>query len=336
MNVTCEGVAAEEDLGASWTAAMRAAQFDRAWRVSDEVLCRRIAAGEECWHRPRHLQYVWRGQPLENKRVLVRCYHGLGDTIQFVRFMAPLREIAREVALWVQPQLLPLTASVSGVDQAIALHDGDPGVDYDVDIEIMEVAHALRITAEALSRDVPYLRPPDLTLPPAAPSSATAEALRVGIVWQAGGWNPGRSVPAATLKRLVEIPGITLLSLQQGSGRAEAALFGAADYSTPSIPHLAARMMALDLIISVDSMAAHLAGALGRPVWTLLQAQSDWRWMEARNETPWYPTMRLFRQHADGDWSAVVEEIAHALRAHVLPTALPRHPTPAWCSTQMA
>jgi hypothetical protein len=330
VNVTCDGVAAEEDLGASWTAAMRSGQFDRAWRISDEVLRRRIAAGGECWHWPRHLQYVWRGQPLEDKRVLVRCYHGLGDTIQFVRFMTPLREVAREVILWVQPQLLPLVETVSGVDRAIALHDGDPGTDYDVDIEIMEVGHALRIRPEALSRDVPYLIPPRaaISLPP-------GEGLLVGVIWQAGGWNPGRSIPTTALRPLADIPGIGLLSLQQGTAGAEAALVGAADYSTSSIPDLAALMMALDLIISVDSMTAHLAGALGRPVWTLLHEHNDWRWMQERSDTPWYPTMRLFRQRAAGDWSTVVDEVAHALRAHMLPSPFPCRPDAASCSAQM-
>src|SRR5436305_9177104 len=141
-----------------WAAAMRAHDFARAWAINEDDLARRIAENAPKHQGPRHLQHIWRGEPLAGARVLVRCYHGLGDTLQFIRFAAPLRKIAREVTVWVQPELLPLVERVEGVDRALPLHDGAPHVDYDVDIEIMELAFALRATRNMIAR-VPYLAP---------------------------------------------------------------------------------------------------------------------------------------------------------------------------------
>src|SRR3954467_12104324 len=118
-----------------WIAAMRAGHFERAWAINDSALARRIAERTSKHEGPRHLQHIWRGEPLEGARVLVRCYHGLGDTLQFIRFAEPLRRIAREVSFWVQPELLRLVATARGVDRVLPLHDGTPDVEYDVDIE---------------------------------------------------------------------------------------------------------------------------------------------------------------------------------------------------------
>src|SRR5215204_5076865 len=138
-------------------AAMRHGDFARAWEISDAILRHRRAEGQTCSHWPRHLQFVWTGAPLAGKRVLIRCYHGLGDTIQFIRFAAPLRAIARDVAVWVQPSLLSLTATAPGVDRVLPLHDGSPDSPYDVDIEVMELPHALRADVHSIPREVPYL-----------------------------------------------------------------------------------------------------------------------------------------------------------------------------------
>jgi hypothetical protein len=290
-----------------WTAAMRRGDFDAAWRISDRILQER--RGLTCWHWPRHEQFVWTGELLAGKRVLVRCYHGLGDTIQFIRLAAPLRRIAREVVVWAQPALMPLVAGAPGVDRVLPLHDGVPEVDYDADVEIMELAHALRVTPDDLAGHVPYLSPPQ----PAPCVAADATALRVGIVWEAGGWDRRRSLPASFVRDLAAVQGIRLCSLQVGPARCEAEALGLPDLAHDDVAQAAARMRALDLIISVDTMAAHLAGALGVPVWTLLHADCDWRWMRDRSDSPWYPTMRLVRQRVPGDWPSVVKEMRAAL-----------------------
>jgi hypothetical protein len=289
-----------------WMTAMRRGDFNTAWAISDNVLRRRQRAGLTCWDWPRHLQFVWNGQPLAGKRVLVRCYHGLGDTIQFIRFAASLREIAREVVAWAQPALLPLIATAPGVDRVLPLHDGRPEVSYDADTEIMELPHALRIMNPA--RQVPYLFPVGQ-----ACCLDQGPELKVGIVWTAGEWDPRRSLPTDLPRALAQMSGIRLFSLQRGAAGHDAAELGLIDISCDDVNRTARRMQHLDLVISVDTMAAHLAGALGRPVWTLLHAGCDWRWGQNRSDTPWYPTMRLFRQNAVGDWRPVIEQVCSAL-----------------------
>src|SRR5438874_9398391 len=117
---------------------MRRGDFAAAWEVSDRIIAAR-APGEQCWHLPRHEQWVWDGRPLADRTVLVRCYHGLGDTIQFARFLPLIRRVARESFVWAQPPLLPLLKTMPDASPVLALHDGAPEVSYDVDIEIMEI-----------------------------------------------------------------------------------------------------------------------------------------------------------------------------------------------------
>jgi hypothetical protein len=289
---------------------MRRGDFEAAWRISDAVLERRRRSRQTCWSWPRHLQYVWTGEPLAGRRVLVRCYHGLGDTIQFIRFAAMLRELAREVVVWSQPAVLDLVATAAGVDRAIALHDGAPEVDHELDIEIMELPHALRVTHDSLPTSVPYLFPSAT-----GPLGKSGGSFSVGLVWSAGDWDCRRSVPAQLLRRLADVPDVRLFSLQRGAAAPAASLLRAADIGCDDVNETAARMQELDLIITVDTLAAHLAGALGVPVWTMLHADCDWRWCDARSDCVWYPTMRLFRQNHAGDWSTVIAELCDALTA---------------------
>jgi len=293
-----------------WIELARRGQLDAAWRLSDAVLERR--EGRSCWHQPRHEQSVWNGTSLAGRRVLVRCYHGLGDTLQYVRFAPLLRQRARAVAVWAQPELLPLLASARGIDQLLPLHDGTPNVDYDVDIEVMELAHLFRVTLNTIPAEVPYLH---VT---AAILKDTGKP-RVGVVWRAGGWDTRRSLPFELLAPLLELPAIDWYSLQ-GDAAGDERHPRLAVTPLSQEPLATARLMrSLDLVISVDTMTAHLAGALAVPTWTLLPGQADWRWLEGRRDSPWYPTMRLFRQSPAGGWSAVVAEVASALEAATEP-----------------
>jgi hypothetical protein len=305
-DVAADDVAAGEDPGAAWMRHMRAGNWEAAWRVSDRVLASH--AGEPCWHLPRHDQWVWDGTPLDGRRVLVRCYHGLGDTLQFIRFAPRVKEIAAGVVVWAQAPLIPLLETVPGIDRLLPLHDGDVGVGHDVDVEVMELAHVFRATPETLPVAVPYLHAEPAPL-------AKHGRLAVGIAWKAGDWDGRRNIPYPLLAPLARIPGVELHILQRGSGLAEREE-GFGVLSGSDDPYKAARVMrALDLVVSIDSMPAHLAGALGVPVWTLLHADPDWRWMHGRDDSPWYPTMRLFRQERPGDWEAVIARVARELRA---------------------
>jgi hypothetical protein len=210
--------------------------------------------------------------------------------------------------VWAQPALIPLLRTARGIDRLVPLHDGAPDVEHDVDVEVMELAHLLRATPATLPADVPYLHAEPAPLP-------RDGRLAVGIVWKAGDWDDRRSVPLPLLAPLAALPGVHLHILQRGDALAERpAGFGTLSGSD-DIAETARVMKALDLVISVDSMPAHLAGALGVPVWTLLHAHADWRWMEGRDDTPWYPTMRLLRQRDAGDWRPVIDRAIAGVRA---------------------
>jgi hypothetical protein len=290
--------------GEAWRRHMLRGDFASAWEISDAVL--RARAGTPCWHLPRHEQYVWDGTPFDGRRVLVRCYHGLGDTLQFIRYAPLLRAVAAEVIVWAQPTLLPLLRTVRGIDRLLPLHDGAPDVAYDIDVELMELPHAFRTTLDTVPADVPYIHVPPASLP-------RDGRLTVGVTWSAGDWDRRRSMPVDLLAPLAAVPGVALHALQRGPALAAwPDAFGPVSGSDDALE--AARVMrALDLVISVDSMPAHLAGALGVPVWTLLQHDPDWRWMARGDRSPWYPTMRLFRQPRAGAWELVIDRVAHAL-----------------------
>jgi hypothetical protein len=287
-----------------WLWHMRRGEFEKAWEVSDNVLqaCR-LRPYEPL---PRHLQRIWDGTRLEGKRVLVRCYHGLGDTIQFIRFMPLLKSIAAEVIVWGQPRLLPLLQNMKSIDVLIPLHDGIPDCEYDVDVEIMELPHIFRTTLETIPAEVPYLH-----VSPAIIPAVSRPA--VGVFWKAGDWDHRREVPFGLMAGLNRVPSISLCTLE----RDESEVHDAAGVQVLCIPDLyeTARVIAgLDLVISVDSMPAHLAGALGVPTWTLLISDPDWRWLQHRDDSPWYPTMRLFRQHEPDRWEPVIDRVETELR----------------------
>jgi hypothetical protein len=288
---------------------MRRNDFARAWQLTDDHLAALRASRRDKHSGERHHQRIWCGESLHQQHVLVRCYHGLGDTIQFARFLPLLRSMARSVSLWVQPPLQPLLASMNAVDCMLPLHDGTPDAVYDVDIEIMELAHALRADARMITPQGPYLSVDAGVLDPLEPT----KRLSVGLVWDVGDWDKRRRVPPALLSSLAKISFVDLLSLQLGTSRGEAADIPARDIATTQIENLAHRLKQLDLVITVDTMVAHLAGALGVPCWTMLHADCDWRWPRDQATTIWYPSMRLFHQRDAGDWSGVVDEIAAAL-----------------------
>jgi hypothetical protein len=295
----------EQRAAEAWVAHMRRGDFASAWTVSDALI--RARGGRRCDHLPRHVQWVWDGTPVEGKRVLVRCYHGLGDTLQFIRYAPLLRAVASQVLVWVQPPLVLLLRTARGIDRIIPVHDGAVSAEYDVDVEVMELPHVFRTTLATVPREVPYLHVPPSRL-------ASKDQLNVGLVWQAGDWDERRSIPVHLLRPLARVPGVTLHVLQRGAALADRPVGFGVDAGSDDVLAAARVMRALDAVVTVDSMPAHLAGALGVPTFTLLHAAPDWRWMEHREDTPWYPTMRLFRQPTPGDWPSVVARVADELR----------------------
>ena len=286
--------------------AMRRGDFAEAWKISDAIVRRGVARDTTL---PRHLQAVWDGRPLAGQRVLVHCYHGLGDTLQFVRLLPLLRVQVRHVTLWVQPELVGLLQSVAGCDRLLPLHDGNPQIERDADIELMELPHYLRLVAADIPAHVPYIR-----VPRTLRERRRNSQLRVGLVWRAGDWDVSRSIPTPLLRPLAELRGIEWASLLWPSA---AMPLRAIDLARRDLRKQASLMRNLDLLVCVDTLVAHLAGALGLPTWLLLPTPCDWRWMIGRDDSPWYPTMRLFRQFDPGDWNGVIDRVARALSSLV-------------------
>jgi hypothetical protein len=307
-----------DSLNSEWLMLMRAGRFTAAWEVSDRALELRRAIDCSAW--PRHEQFVWQGAPLTDRRVLVRCYHGLGDTIQFARFATRVRRTARELVMWVQPPLIPLLQTWECADRYLPLHEGAPEVEYDVDVELAELMHVLRVTESTLAIDVPFLRAAGARRAARtsgaepAPASEGGAALNVGLIWAAGEWDSRRSIPSELLAPLGAIRGIEWHLLQRGPASSNwHNHFGHAPRITGMVDE-AHVISGMDLVITVDTCSAHLAGSLGVPVWTLLHHEADWRWLHDRADTPWYPTMRLIRQPSPGAWPIVIHKLARELR----------------------
>lgn len=297
------------DPGAAWMAAMREGDWERAWQVNDAVLAARGPAIRDDPTLPYHLRWVWDGTPPDGRRTLVRCYHGLGDTLQFARYLPLLARRAAHVTLEVQPALAGLVAQIPGATAIVPFQQDAPLPSEPCTLEIMELGHALR----SAPPPAPYLAAPGGPL--------SSGPVRIGVCWQPGGWDPGRAMPLALLAPLARIPGVVLVSLQRGTAAVEALAPGAPPFANPHERSLdmldTARLIAgLHLVVTVDTMVAHLAGALGRPGLVLLRREADWRWPHGGSAAPWYPSLRLLRQIHDGDWSAPAAQAFDAASAH--------------------
>ena len=264
----------------------------------------------------------WTGGDTNARRLLFYFEQGLGDTIQFSRFACSVAARGGEVLLEVQPSLGGLLGSLEGVK---VIRNGATLPEHDAELPLMSLPHVLGATLETIPRDVPYLFAEPARVEAWA-KRLPAGQFRVGIVWQGKSTadvDIGRSIPLRSFAPLCRIPGLTLISLQKYDGAEQLAhlppgmtvetLGAEFDAGSDAFVDCAAVMMNLDLVISSDTAAAHLAGALGRPVWIVLKHVPDWRWMMDREDTPWYPTARLFRQARRDDWDEVFERIAGEL-----------------------
>jgi hypothetical protein len=297
-----------------WDCHMLLGDFESAWRESDSIASR----GNPDTHR------FWDGQPFRDRHVLIRCLHGLGDTMQFIRYAPLLRQQTRRLIIEAQPTIKSLLEQARVADQVITW--GEPEPDWDQQIEIIELPRVFKTTVASIPKHVPYLNvsgdPPLHT--------GNSREFRIGLVWGSSSYNPERSIPLNDLAKLFSIRGTSFFSLQAGPHRAELEPWSSQIVNlyngSPAVLPIAKTLLTIDLVISVDTMMAHLAGAMGRPVWTLLPYRCDWRWMMKRRDSPWYPTMRLFRQERPGHWRAVIQELERALRALVSHPKSEAHP----------
>jgi Flp pilus assembly protein TadD len=267
----------------------------------------------------------WTGeQDLEGKTILLLAEQGLGDTVQFCRYATMVARLGARVILAVPNSLARLMETVVGVDQIVSQDDPLPGFDWFC--PLLSLPMAFGTTEAAIPARVPYLAADLDAIASFEAALADAQGLRVGLVWagerradqpRAAAIDLRRSMRLADMAPLAEVPGCAFVSLQLGPPAKQAAdapfpLIDLTDRLT-DFAATAALIEALDLVVTVDTAVAHVAGALGKPVWLLNRFDGCWRWPRDRDGTAWYPTMRLFRQSTPGDWADVMRRVAEAL-----------------------
>ena len=274
----------------------------------------------------RRRESAWRGEDISDKTLYIYLEQGFGDTLQFIRYVPLAVARAGQVVLEVSPALARLfaedgnAASAAPFGVAATIGQDEQPAQFDVHASLVDLAEIFETTVETIPAAIPYLSV-SLRLAEAWAKRLTGDTFRVGIAW-AGNPNHSndrnRSMDPTNLAPLADLPGVRLYSLQVGEDRGGgvAAFGGNIENLAPLLDDFAetaAAMSNLDLIISVDTAAAHLAGALGLPIWVMLPHFPEWRYLTDKNSTRWYPNMRLFKQDKPGNWPSVVSAVGKAL-----------------------
>ena len=304
-----------------WCDAMRKGDFGTAWTINDL----------ERQHWPSAHQ-LWNGQPLDHASIELEARHGLGDFVQMMRFVPVLNQLGCAVSINVRPELLSIAECFSGRFTTNARWDRQS---KHSPLEIMELPYALRLQSKQLPKVTNYLHPPsELRARTRLQMNTRSGVPKIGIVWSGSSWDPERWIPFSRLQPLLGMTCCEWWAIQGGLPTSFAShphLRHVAGYGDASLVDLAATIQALDLLITVDTLAAHIAGALGVEVWVLLKKHADWRWMQNRSDSPWYPSMRLFRQEDPGDWTGVLSAVQTELgdryqSSHPATCRAPDHP----------
>ena len=267
---------------------------------------------------------TWTGaEDIAGKTLFIEAEQGLGDTIQFCRYAPLVAERGAKVVMTAQQSLVELLKSLD--PRVTIVPVGEMPAQFDYHSALLSLPLAFGTTVETIPAAIPYLKADPARVARFRERIGTS-GFRIGICWQ-GSYIAGiRSFPLASFEDIAALPDVRLISLQKGAGTEQMeglppgmAVEALGDGFPLDFSDTAAAMEALDLVISCDTSVAHLAGALGRPCWTVLRHGADWRWLTGRSDTPWYPGMRLFRQPAPGDWYGVFRqmtaEIGDILRA---------------------
>lgn len=307
-------------------ALLGAGRFDDGW-----------AAYESRWitehfvaRRPNFRQPVWHGQDLRGKTILLRAEQGLGDTIQFVRYARLVRALGARVLLKVHDGFESFARCFADVDRVLDFGEAPAGFDYYA--HLMSLPRVFATDLTNVPAHVPYVEVDRERAARWSERIGLGAGLRVGLVWAGGAAHQRdreRSIPLEALVPLSSVANVRWIGLQKGPRESDAGELGSgweidnlgAEFA--DFTDTAAAIDALDLVISVDTAVAHLAGALGKHVWLLLPTPADFRWLEGRADSPWYPTMQLFRQRVPGAWDEVIARAAAAL-ADAASTGLPR------------
>jgi cytochrome c-type biogenesis protein CcmH/NrfG len=275
----------------------------------------------------RFVQPVWNGEPLAGKTILLHAEQGLGDTLHFIRYAPIIKRMGATVIVECQPALLKLLEGFAGIDKLIAHNSDIPP--FDVHAPLLSIPGILKTSLETIPANVPYLFPIPSLVEHWKKRLQPLDGFKIGINWQGNPKYPHdrfRSIPLRCFAPLARISGVHLISLRKGKATEQLSeiqdLFPVTDFSDEldqNAPFLdtAAVMKNLDLVITVDAATAHLAGALGVRAWLALSFVPNWRWMLDRSDTPWYPTIRLFRQQVIGEWEPVIDRISPELKSMV-------------------
>lgn len=282
------------------------------------------AAYESRWEQPSHDRphphcRVLDLSRVSRQRVLVMAEQGRGDVIQFLRYLRPLAARGAQVRVKVYGDLVPLALELADVEQVLGPDDDE--TEYDLMTTLMSLPLAFATAIATIPAKVPYLRAPAARMARVRHRLGPPSGTRIGLVWSGSPVSLARSaMPPAALEPLLHRTGVEFHCLQKeirAEDRAWVERTGAVTTHEAMLGDFgdtAALIEAMDLVISIDTAVAHLAGALAKPVWLMLPFNPDWRWLIGRDDSPWYPTARLFRQPAPGDWDSVVRSIAAALQ----------------------
>ncbi len=297
----------------------------------------RLKCKEFAFPRRNFPQPQWDGRILAGASILLHAEQGLGDTIQFIRYLPLVKQKGGRIIVECQAELLRLLQTMA-VGCSIVVK-GQPLPAFDVQCPLLSLPLAFGTTLENIPRQVPFINAGALMTEKWRKRLATdSKLLKVGLVWAGNKMHKNdrnRSMALSALAPLARLQGVSFYSLQKG-GQADQAKnppngLQLTDWTEElnDFSDTAALIANLDLVISVDTAVAHLAGAMGKPVWVLLPFAPDWRWMLEREDSPWYPTMRLFRQPTIGDWDNVMRQVVDALAAMKpqLPPTVPSNPT---------
>jgi tetratricopeptide (TPR) repeat protein len=296
------------------TAFLSLGQFDAGWAGFEH------RAHCPQFNTPTHFQPRWDGSPLDDRTLLIHCEQGLGDTLQFIRYVKLTEQRGGKIIIAAHPALTALLGQ-SGFRGLVS--NDQPLPPFDVWVPLMSLPYVFQTEVDTVPSDVPYLAPEQARVERWRGELKPSSGLKVGIAWQGRRdhrLDRLRSMPLACFAPLAAVPGVRLLSLQKGAGSEQVAALGdrfelvdlasRLDNEPAAFLDTAAVMKSLDLVVTSDTAIAHLAGALGVRVWLALPLAPDWRWMFVREDSPWYPTMRLFRQSRFRQWSDVFERMA--------------------------
>jgi tetratricopeptide (TPR) repeat protein len=270
---------------------------------------------------PGYRQPLWDGSPLKGQTILLHAEQGYGDTLQFVRYAELVRQHGGTVVVACPSELLRLVASCPGVDRAVPLRGPLPP--FGVQAPLLSLPKILGTSLATVPAKVPYLFADAELAARWKRELGRSAGFKIGIAWQGRPNHRGdrqRSVRLAQFESLGRLDGVQLFSLQKGTGSEQLQSIGAGFAVTDvggatagDFMDTAAVMQNLDLVVTVDTAVAHLAGALGVPTWVALPFAPDWRWLLRREDSPWYPTLRLFRQKQAGDWHSVFQSMREAV-----------------------